>query len=184
MTAYLPKQVKLFADGAIYSQAMQVSAATRTGTRRVDDGPGLLRPDVPRLLGPGYQLHVHVNGDAVSTWCSTSSSRTCAARRDTITHADRALRGLAPRAGRADQAPGAIVSGNPYYPVALADTTVSTASIRSAPTRWCAWATSKSGHLLLVPLGHADGAGQPLFLMWSGSIASPTRATCAGRNSA
>ena len=33
MTAYLPKQVKLFADGAIYSQAMQLGTpATRTAT--------------------------------------------------------------------------------------------------------------------------------------------------------
>ncbi len=29
MTAYLPKQVKLFADGAIYSQAMQISQGYR-----------------------------------------------------------------------------------------------------------------------------------------------------------
>jgi len=36
-------------------------------------------------------------------------------------HRDACTRGLAPRAGRADQRLGAIVSGNPYYPVALAD---------------------------------------------------------------
>lgn len=65
MTAYLPKQVKLFADGAIVSQAMQKR------TPYTDGHKGEWMMDL-EFFGrtmrvywdAGYQLHIHVNGDA------------------------------------------------------------------------------------------------------------------------
>src|SRR5512143_314152 len=65
MTAYLPKQVKLFADGAIFSQAMQV----RDGYKDGHKGEWMMDPDffartMKVYWDAGYQIHVHVNGDA------------------------------------------------------------------------------------------------------------------------
>jgi len=61
---YLPKQVKLLADGAMYSQLMQMSDGYLDGHH----GEWIMRPE--ELLAAAriywnadYQLHIHVNGD-------------------------------------------------------------------------------------------------------------------------
>jgi predicted amidohydrolase YtcJ len=66
MTAYLPRQVKLFVDGAIFSQAMQVTGGYADG----HEGEWMMDPDFFArsfrvYWDLGYQIHVHVNGDAV-----------------------------------------------------------------------------------------------------------------------
>ncbi len=70
MTAYVPKQVKLFADGAIFSQAMQVSEGYLDGHK----GEWMMDLDLfARTMkvywDNGYQLHIHVNGDAGLDMC-------------------------------------------------------------------------------------------------------------------
>ena len=65
MIAYLPKQVKLVAHGAIYSQAMQVSKGYTDGHK----GEWMMDPEffersIRIYWDLGYQMHIHVNGDA------------------------------------------------------------------------------------------------------------------------
>lgn len=61
---FLPKQVKLLADGAMYSQLMQMEDGYLDG----HEGEWLMTPaelmDAARLYwNADYQLHIHVNGD-------------------------------------------------------------------------------------------------------------------------
>lgn len=61
---YLPKQVKLLADGAFYSQLMQLEDGYLDGRH----GEWIMTPEeleqAARLYwNAGYQLHIHVNGD-------------------------------------------------------------------------------------------------------------------------
>lgn len=65
MTAMTPGMIKLFADGAIYSLAMQV----RDPYIGAGHGEWIMDPDVfarafNMYWDAGYQIHVHVNGDA------------------------------------------------------------------------------------------------------------------------
>ena len=61
---FLPKQVKLFSDGAIYSQAMQMK-------ENYDDGHNgewmtpldLFQEQISMYWNNGYKIHVHSNGD-------------------------------------------------------------------------------------------------------------------------
>jgi hypothetical protein len=60
MTAFLPKQVKLFADGAIFSQAMQLSQSYSDGHK----GEWMMDPEFFArsfrvYWDLGYQIHVH-----------------------------------------------------------------------------------------------------------------------------
>ncbi len=64
-TAYLPKQVKLFTDGAIFSQLMQMKDGYTDGHH----GAWIIDPPVfsyafQGYWDAGYQLHIHNNGDA------------------------------------------------------------------------------------------------------------------------
>lgn len=64
-TAYLPKQVKLFTDGAIFSQLMQMKDGYTDGHH----GAWIIDPPVfsyafQGYWDSGYQIHVHNNGDA------------------------------------------------------------------------------------------------------------------------
>ncbi len=64
-TAYLPKQVKLFTDGAIFSQLMQMKDGYTDGHQ----GAWIIDPPVFSYAFQGYwdagfQIHVHNNGDA------------------------------------------------------------------------------------------------------------------------
>ncbi len=64
-TAFLQKQVKLFADGAIFSQLMQM----QDGYTDNHHGEWMMQPDAFAKAfrvywDAGYQIHVHQNGDA------------------------------------------------------------------------------------------------------------------------
>ncbi len=64
-TAFLPKQVKLFTDGAIFSQLMQMKDGYTDGHK----GAWIIDPPVLSYAfqgywDAGYQFHVHNNGDA------------------------------------------------------------------------------------------------------------------------
>jgi predicted amidohydrolase YtcJ len=171
MTAYLPRQVKLFADGAIFSQAMKVSAGYEDG----HEGEWMMDPDffarTFRVYWDlDYQIHVHVNGDAgldmVLDQLETNMRRRPRHdHRTVIVHFAVSRPEQVARIKRL----GAIVSGNPYYPVALADNYRTNgldperadAMVRMADVEKAGISWSYHSDMPMAP-------GQPLLLMWSG----------------
>jgi predicted amidohydrolase YtcJ len=121
--AWLPKQVKLFCDGAIFSLLMQVEEPYLDGHR----GEWILSPDdyasaFETYWNAGYHIHTHVNGDAglqvvIDTLEKNQRANPRENHRFTVVHfavsKDDQVHRLAEL--------GAIVSANPYYPCALAD---------------------------------------------------------------
>lgn len=184
MTAMVPRQIKLFADGAIYSQAMQVRDPYTDGHK----GEWMMDLDVFALAfrkywEAGYQIHIHVNGDAGLDMVLDNLEKNMRRNprhdhRTVIVHFAVSAKDQVERIKRL----GAIVSANPYYPVALADkySEVGLGAERADP---------------MVRIGDVEGAGisysfhsdmpmapaQPLFLMHcavnrqtvSGRIAAP-----------
>ncbi|MBL9174819.1 MAG: amidohydrolase [Verrucomicrobiales bacterium] len=168
-TAFLPRQVKLFADGAIYSQAMQLRQPYTDGHKgewMMD--LGFFQRSFRIYWDAGYQIHVHVNGDAgldmvLDTLEENLRRRPRNDHRTVIVHFAVSAKDQVSRIQRL----GAIVSGNPYYTAALADN-YSTAGL--GPERANA----------MVRLGDVERAGvsfslhsdmpmapaQPLFLMY------------------
>lgn len=116
-------QVKLFADGAIYSQLMQVREPY------LDNHHGEWMTDLDvferafRIFwDAGFQLHVHVNGDAgldrvLNTLEKNLRRNPRYDHRTVIVHFAVSARDQVDRLARL----GCVVSGNPYYTVALAD---------------------------------------------------------------
>lgn len=171
MTAYLPRQVKLFADGAIFSQAMQV----RDGYKDGHKGEWMMDLDffartMKVYWEAGYQLHVHVNGDAgldmVLDQLELNMRRHPRAdHRTVIVHFAVSTPDQVARIKRL----GAIVSGNPYYPVALADNYRSNGldparadyMVRMGDVEKAGISYSFHSDMPMAP-------GQPLLLMWSG----------------
>ena len=61
---FLPKQVKLFSDGAIYSQAMQMKDDYTDGHHGEWMTPlDLFQEQISMYYDNGYKIHVHSNGD-------------------------------------------------------------------------------------------------------------------------
>jgi predicted amidohydrolase YtcJ len=121
-TWYLPNQVKLFSDGAIYSQLMQMKAGYTDGHH----GAWLTDPPAFDFMfqtywDAGYQIHVHNNGDAGLDMVLASFEKAMA-RKPRIDHRTVLVHfGFA----QPDQVAkwiklGGIVSSNPYYVTALA----------------------------------------------------------------
>jgi predicted amidohydrolase YtcJ len=126
----LPKQVKLFADGAIISQLMQMRAPYLDDHGQPDlchHGEWMMQPDTFRAFARAYwiadwQLHVHVNGDAgldlvldTVEACQAEHPRTD--HRTVIVHFANSTEEQIDRIAHL----GCIVSANPYYPVGFAD---------------------------------------------------------------
>lgn len=126
----LPKQVKLFADGAIISQLMQMRAPYLDDAGAPDlchHGEWMMQPDIFRAFARAYwnanwQLHVHVNGDAgldlvldTVEACMAEHPRTD--HRTVIVHFANSTEEQIDRIA----ALGCIVSANSYYPVGFAD---------------------------------------------------------------
>lgn len=126
----LPKRVKLFADGAIISQLMQLRDPYVDARGHPDlchHGEWMMQPDVFRAFArvywnAGWQLNVHVNGDAALDLV-LETVESCLAeypRRDhrtVIVHFANSTEEQVARIARL----GCIVSANPYYPVGFAD---------------------------------------------------------------
>jgi predicted amidohydrolase YtcJ len=122
-TAYVAKQVKLFADGAIYSQAMQVREPYTDGHK----GEWMMDLDFFErsfrvYWDAGYQIHIHVNGDAgldmvLNTLEKNMRRHPRHDHRTVIVHFAVSQKDQVDRINRL----GAIVSANAYYPTALAD---------------------------------------------------------------
>jgi len=169
MTAYVPKQVKLFADGAIYSQAMKMKDGYTDGHK----GEWIMDPDffarTFRVYWDlAYQLHIHVNGDAGLDMVLDQLELNMRRHprfdhRTVIVHFAISTPEQVARIKRL----GAIVSGNPYYPVALADNYRSNGldperadqMVRMADVERAGISYSLHSDMPMAP-------GQPLFLMW------------------
>ena len=123
MTEFIPGQVKLFADGAMFSQLMQMSEGYLDGHH----GEWLMEPEAFARAFRIYwdaenQIHVHQNGDAgldmvLDNLEANMDRNPREDHRTVIVHFG---------FSRPDQverlaALGAIVSANPFYPVVLAD---------------------------------------------------------------
>jgi predicted amidohydrolase YtcJ len=184
MTSMTTKQAKLFADGAIYSLAMQVRDPYLDG----HSGEWMMDKEVFERAfrvywDAGYQIHIHVNGDeglnrVLDTLEANLRRNPRYDHRTVLVHfavsgADQVAR---------IKALGAIVSGNPYYVAALSD---QYGQVGLGPERADE----------MVRLGDLDRAGipwslhsdmpmapaDPLFLMWcavnrlttSGRVAGP-----------
>jgi len=171
MTAYMPKQVKLFADGAIFSQLMQTRVPYTDG----HTGEWMMDPDFfARTMRvyweAGWQLHIHVNGDAgldmVLDQLELNMRRH--PRYDHRTVIIHFAVSNADQVARIKRL-GAVVSGNPYYPVALADNyrqngltpEVADSLVRMGDVERAGISYSFHSDMPMAP-------GQPLLLMWAG----------------
>jgi predicted amidohydrolase YtcJ len=170
MTAFLPDQVKLFADGAIYSQAMQVTKGYTDG----HEGAWMMDPDFFArsfrvYWDLGYQIHVHVNGDAGLDMVLDQLELNMR-RHPRFDHRTLIVHFAVSRPEQVDRIKrlGAIVSGNPYYPVALADNYRTNgldperadAMVRMGDVERSGISYSFHSDMPMAP-------GQPLFLMWA-----------------
>ena len=174
----LPKQVKLFADGAIISQLMQMRDPYLDDDGRPDlchHGEWMMQPDTFRSFARVYwnadwQLHIHVNGDAALDLvldtveeCMAEHPRTD--HRTVIVHFANSTEEQIDRIA----ALGAIVSANSYYPVGFADKYAASGLGRArADTMVRSASVLRRG----VPLSfHSDlpmGPAAPLTLAWCG----------------
>ena len=126
----LPKQVKLFADGAIISQLMQMRDPNLDDAGHPDQchhGEWMMQPEAYRAFARVYwnahwQLHIHVNGDAgldlvldTIHECMATHPRTD--HRTVVVHFANSTEAQIDRIARL----GCLVSANPYYPVGFAD---------------------------------------------------------------
>lgn len=119
----LPGQAKLFADGAVFSQAMQMLDGYTDGHQ----GEWMMDLDLfaqafNTYWDAGYQIHVHQNGDAglqmvLDLLASAQARNPREDHRTTIVH----FAFSTPEQVQRIRELGAVVSANPYYAVALAD---------------------------------------------------------------
>ncbi|MGC1178959.1 MAG: amidohydrolase family protein [Methyloceanibacter sp.] len=120
---WLPNQTKLFCDGAIFSQLMQLKDGYTDGHQ----GQWIAVPDdyraaVKAYWDAGYQIHTHVNGDAgLDVVLGALEERMQANPRQdhrfTVVHFGVSEDDQVDRIARS----GAVVSANPYYVSSLAD---------------------------------------------------------------
>lgn len=180
MTEFVPRQVKLFSDGAIYSLAMQVREPYldgHSGEWMMDKA--LFERAFRIYWDAGYQLHIHVNGDAgldrvLDNLEANLRRNPRFDHRTTIVH----FAVSAPEQVNRIKQLDAIVSANPYYVSALAD---KYSEVGLGPDRADQ----------MVRLGDVERAGisyslhsdmpmapsDPLFLMWC----AVNRITSSGR---
>ncbi len=182
--SFFPKQIKLFADGAIISQLMQMKDGYLDGHH----GEWLMTPDnlnerAKLFWNAGYQLHIHVNGDlgldVVLDMLERRMRETPRANhRAVVVHFATSRPDQIARIARL----GAIVSANPYYTVGFAD---KYAKFGLGPERADAMVRSASVLKRRIPLSfHSDlpmGPSSPLNFVWcavnrvtpSGRVAGP-----------
>jgi predicted amidohydrolase YtcJ len=169
MSRFMPKQIKLFSDGAVFSQLMQMYEGYTDGHH----GEWIMQPDLfkeafKRYWNAGYQIHVHQNGDAgldmvLDTLEENMRLNPRKDHRTVIVHFSYTR---AEQVSRLNDL-GAIVSVNPYYPVALAEmySDVGVGAERSHAMVRMGDLTKEGVNFSL----HSDipmAPGQPLFLMW------------------
>ena len=122
--------VKLFCDGAIISQMMQMKDPYLDSTGKPDPnhhGEWMMEPKVLKMVfdeywDAGWQIHVHVNGDhglevLLDILEEAQARKARLDHRTVIVHFANSTEAQVRRIA----ALGAIVSANPYYPVGFAD---------------------------------------------------------------
>ncbi len=182
--SFFPKQIKLFADGAIISQLMQMKDGYTDGHH----GEWMMTPKnlnqrAQLYWDAGYQLHIHVNGDlgletVLDILERRMSENPRANHRSVIVHFATSSEEQIARIARL----GAIVSANPYYTVGFAD---KYGKVGLGPERADAMVRSASVLKHHIPLSfHSDlpmGPSDPLNFAWcavnritpSGRVAGP-----------
>jgi len=178
--AWLPKQIKLFADGAIFSQLMQMESPYLDGHH----GEWIAAPaDYEKAFevywAAGYHIHTHVNGDGglqvvIDTLARNVGTTPRSDHRFTVVHfacsTDEQVKRLADL--------GAIVSANPYYVSALAD---KYSEFGLGPERANSMVRLGSAVRSGISISlHSDmpmAPADPLFLMWC----AVNRTTVSGR---
>jgi predicted amidohydrolase YtcJ len=120
---FFPKQIKLFADGAIISQLMQMKQPYTDGHH----GEWIIPPDelekrAKLFWDAGYQLHIHVNGDlgldvVLATLEKRMQENPRQDHRFVVVHFANSNEQQIAKIAKL----GAIVSANPYYPTAFAE---------------------------------------------------------------
>lgn len=180
MTRFSKGSVKLFADGAIYSLAMQVRdpfIGDYHGEWMMDKD--LFERAFRIYWDAGYQLHIHVNGDAGLDRV-LNSLETNLRRNPRYDHRTTIIHFAVSAPDQVDRIKqlGAIVSANPYYVTALADKYSETGL---GPDR--ADQMARLGDVERAGISyslHSDmpmAPGDPLFLMWC----AVNRITSSGR---
>jgi predicted amidohydrolase YtcJ len=168
---FFEKQIKLFADGAIVSQLMQMKDGYTDGHH----GEWILPPEelarrAAFYWNAGYQIHTHVNGDEglevvlnILEKLMRDSPRPDS--RSVIVHFANSSEEQIDRIARL----GAIVSSNPYYPVGFAD---KYSEVGLGPERANSMVRSASVLRRGIPYSfHSDlpmGPAAPLYLAWCG----------------
>lgn len=189
--SFFPKQIKLFVDGAIISQLMQMKDPYLGPDGKPDPThhgewmttPKNLEERSRAYWDAGYQIHIHVNGDEGLEVILGILERRMAENprpnhRTVIVHFANSTEEQVGRIARL----GAIVSANPYYTVGFADMY---SAFGLGPLRADAMVRSGSVMKHHVPLSfHSDlpmAPSDPLFLAWcavnrvttSGRVADP-----------
>ena len=190
---FFGKQVKLFADGAIISQLMQMRDPylDANGQPNPDHhGEWLMPPEVFAerfrwYWEDGYQIHIHVNGDlgldlVLDTLDGCMADHPRQDHRTVLVHFANSTESQIDRVARL----GAIVSANPYYPVGFAD---KFGEVGLGPERADLMVRSASVIQRKIPLSfHSDlpmGRSDPLGMMShavnrvtaSGRVAAPAQ---------
>lgn len=190
MSRFLPKQIKLFSDGAVFSQLMQMSEGYTDGHH----GEWIMEPELFRAAfkqywDAGYQIHVHQNGDAgldlvLDTLEENLKRNPRNDHRTVIVHFSYSREDQVKRLNEL----GAIVSVNPYYPVALAEM-YSEVGVGAERSHAMVRMGDLNKHNVNYSL-HSDmpmAPGQPLYLMWcavnrisiNGNVIAPEQAISA-----
>jgi len=173
--------IKLFADGAMFSQAMQVSDPGYIDGHKGEwiTQPGPFADFARSYWNAGYQIHVHTNGDGgakmvLDVLQKLEDEKPRADHRFTIEHYGYADDGTSRRIAKL----GAQVSANPFYLYDLGD-------------RYAADGLGTDRASRIAPLGglvkrnvpvslHSDfpmAPAEPLFLAWTAA----TRETLSGK---
>jgi len=185
--AFFPKQVKLFADGAIISQLMQMRDPYLDANGEPNPnhhGEWIMPPEMFRerfdlYWQAGYQIHVHVNGDlgldlVLDTLDDAMKRQPRDDHRTVIVHFANSTEDQVDRIAEL----GAIVSSNPYYPVGFAD---KYGEVGLGPERADVMTRNRSVVDRGIPLSfHSDlpmGRSDPLAMM----SCAVNRVTNAGR---
>jgi predicted amidohydrolase YtcJ len=165
----LPGEVKFWIDGAIISLAMQMKDGYSDGHR----GEWIMKPEefaaaFKVFWDAGYQIHVHVNGDAgmdvlLDTLEANMTAHPRADHRTVVVHFANSTDAQVARIAR----DGAIVAANPYYVSGFADMfgeqslgkERADAMVRLGPVERAGISLSLHSDL---PMGPAN----PLYLAW------------------
>lgn len=180
------KAIKLFADGAMFSQLMQMRAPGYIDGHHGEwlMSPAVLADGVRTFWNAGYTIHVHVNGDAGMDAVLDALER-AQAERPRFDHRFHVHHVGYCSAAQVDRlaALGAHASVNPYYIHALADDYSllglgperATQIVRCGSMRRAGLRVSFHSDFMMAP-------AEPLLLAWcaatrttrSGSVASPS----------